>query len=160
MIMKNIMKSSVIVVILLIACSFIMACDFNNKKEEGPIPAGDGGDGDMMMQEDGQTHDNMQNTMQMEDWNSYKNESGIRLQNNEKLIAELRSTNQIPENVSDIQFDKMLADLELKNKVCQEKMANYSYSTDSHLTEFKSEFNQDLDELETSISNLNNENKD
>lgn len=154
------MKSSVIVVILLIASSFIMACDFTNKKEEGQITAEDGSDSEMIMHEDGQAHDAMQNTVQMEDFNSYKNESGMRLENNEKLIAELRSADQMPENVSDTQFDKMLADLELKNKECQEKMADYTYSTDSHLTEFKSEFDQDLDELETSISNLSVESKD
>jgi len=154
------MKSSVIVVIILTASTFIMACDFTNKKEEGQITTGDGSDSEMIMHEDGQTHNDMQNTMQMEDFNSYKNESGIRLQNNEKLIAELRSTDQMPENVSDTQFDKMLADLEMKNKECQQKMANYTYSTDSHLTEFKSEFDQDLDELETSITNLSVENED
>ena len=149
------MNTSAVVVILLIASSFLMACNFSNKKEEGLHPVEDGGEGQIMMHEEGQTHEDMQNAMQTEDWSSFKNESEIRLQNNEKLIAELRSTDQKPENISDTKFDKMVADLEFRNKECQNKMAKYTYSTDSHLAEFKSEFNQDLDELGTALSNLN-----
>jgi hypothetical protein len=158
--MKNLMNTSTMVVILLIASSFLMACNFANKKEDGLLPVEHGEERQLMMHEEGQTHEDMQSAMQTEDWSSYKNESEIRLQNNETLIAELRSTDQKPENYSDTKFDKMLADLEFRNKECQNKMANYTYSTDSHLAEFKSEFNQDLDDLSTALSNLSVDDKD
>lgn len=154
------MNISVIVVVLLIASSFIMGCNFADKKEEGQMPAGEDSEGQIMMHEEGQTHENMQDAMQTDDWNSYKKESEIRLNRNEKQIAELRSTDQRSKNYSDTQYDNMLEDLESKNKESQEKMENYTYSNDSDLTEFKREFNQDLDDLETAITNLNVEDED
>lgn len=158
--MKKLMNNSVIVVVLLIASSFIMACNFADKKEEGQLPAGEDSEGQIMMNEEGQNHENMRDAMQTDDWNSYKKESEMRLKRNEEQIAALRTTDQRSKNYSDTQYDNMLSDLESKNKESQEKMENYTYSNDSDLTEFKKEFNQDLDNLEAAVTNLNVEDKD
>jgi hypothetical protein len=85
------------------------------------------------------------------DFNKYKNSIQMKLDENEKVIADLKANSK---NMPDqAMYYKQLDDLKLKNLELKAKIENYQQGPEQKWELFKVDFNKEMDNLGKSISN-------
>jgi len=93
-----------------------------------------------------------------EEWTAFKNESEIKIRDNEIRIAELKAKMKKPGKVFDSMYEKKIDKLEQQNRDLRLRMDTYEKSQSDWET-FKSEFNHDMDELGKALKDLTVDNK-
>lgn len=88
------------------------------------------------------------------DVEQYKKDKADNISTNEKIIADFRK--QIESEKADAKqdYEKRVAELELKNEQMKEKMTNYKPIGEENWNNFKREFNHDMDELGKAFKDL------
>jgi chromosome segregation ATPase len=81
-----------------------------------------------------------------EEWKEFKNDSEIKIRNNEIRIAELKVKMNKPGTTLDPLYEKKIDTLEKKNRDLKVRINGYEKSQ-SDWEKFKREFNHDMDEL-------------
>ena len=84
----------------------------------------------------------------------FKNESKERIMENEKNLAEFKGRIKNEKKEAKIKYEKKLAELEQKNSDMKKKLDDYQVEGSETWTEFKTEFNHDMDELGTAFKDL------
>jgi len=85
-----------------------------------------------------------------EEWQAFKIASLEKIQNNEKVMADLRKKIKSSGKKADAAYDKKISELEVKNNNLKSRMTTYeSDQTDWIL--FKTEFNKDMEGLGTAL---------
>jgi DNA repair ATPase RecN len=93
-----------------------------------------------------------------EEWTAFKNESEIKIRDNEVRIAELKAKMKKPGKVFDSMYEKRIDRLEEQNRDMQARIDAYEKSQSNWET-FKTEFNHDMDELGKALKDLTVDNK-
>ena len=93
-----------------------------------------------------------------EEWTAFKNESEIKIRDNEIRIAELKAKMKKPGKVFDSMYEKRIDTLEQQNRDLRIRMDTYEKSQSDWET-FKAEFNHDMDELGKALKDLTVDNK-
>ena len=88
-----------------------------------------------------------------EELKTFRLESDLKIKNNEVSIAKLKLKINKPGSALDEVYARRIDSLELKNQNLKTRMGNYE-KTHTDWGKFKSEFNQDLDDLGKSITSL------
>ena len=91
-------------------------------------------------------------------YNQFKLESEEKITANEKIIADLKVYSKDKKSEAKAEYDKMIADLEIKNEAMKVKVRDYKDEGSEKWESFKREFNHDMDELGASIKDLGNNN--
>lgn len=74
-------------------------------------------------------------------------ESALKLKSNEKSIADLRTAITTKNSSAQVEDQKKVSLLEVKNNSLRKELADYKVEGTTKFTAFKSEYNKDLDEL-------------
>ena len=93
-----------------------------------------------------------------EEWKEFKNDSEIKIRNNEIRIAELKAKMNKPGTTLDPLYEKRIDTLEKKNRDLKARIADYEKSQSDWQT-FKREFNHDMDELGQALKDFTVDNK-
>jgi hypothetical protein len=93
-----------------------------------------------------------------EEWKIFKNESEIKIRDNEIRIAELKAKMKKPGKVFDSMYEKKIDRLEQQNRDLRVRIDSYEKSQSDWET-FKTEFNHDMDELGNALKDLTVDNK-
>jgi len=93
-----------------------------------------------------------------EEWKEFKNDSEIKIRNNEIRIAELKAKMKKPGTTLDPIYEKRIDTLEKKNRELKARVDNYEKSQSDWET-FKREFNHDMDELGQALKDFAVDNK-
>ena len=91
-------------------------------------------------------------------YNQFKLESEEKITANEKIIADLKVYSKYKKSEANAVYDKMIADLEIKNEAMKVKVRDYKDEGSEKWESFKREFNHDMDEIGASIKDLGNNN--
>jgi hypothetical protein len=93
-----------------------------------------------------------------DEWNTFKLESELKINNNEIRVKELTEKMNKPGTTLDPLYAKRIENIEQKNKDLKVKLATYETSQSDWET-FKREFNHDMDELGKAFKDLTVDNK-
>jgi uncharacterized membrane-anchored protein YhcB (DUF1043 family) len=93
-----------------------------------------------------------------EEWNTFKSESELKINENEIRIKELKLKLNKPGEILDPHYSKRIADLEQQNKDLRAKLYSYEKSQ-SNWESFKREFNSDMNSFGEAFKNLTVDNK-
>lgn len=93
-----------------------------------------------------------------EEWKTFRSESDLKINENEKRIAELKTKMNKPGEILDPLYSKRINDLEQQNKDLRAKLYAYEKSQSNWET-FKREFNSDMDAIGEAFKNLTVDNK-
>lgn len=93
-----------------------------------------------------------------EEWKEFKNDSEIKIRNNEIRIAELKAKMNKPGTTLDPLYEKRIDTLEKKNRDLKARIDDYEKSHSDWET-FKREFNHDMDELGQALKDFTVDNK-
>ena len=85
----------------------------------------------------------------------YKMESEEKLKANELKIANLKAKTRAQNQAMRDNYEKKLNELELKNAKLRENMQNYKEGNPTDWDKFKTDFNNDMNELGKAITNIN-----
>lgn len=144
------MKKSILKIALttMIAGTFITSCNSSTEKVE-----------DAAVKVDVATQDlkNAQDDFNSE-YTKFKIESEQRMVDNEKQIAELKAHKEKLKKEAKADYDKAIADLELKNSTLRFKLNEYKEDGKDKWESFKREFNHDMDELGKALKDLTQNN--
>ncbi len=94
------------------------------------------------------------------EWKTFKQESELKIKDNETRIAELRA--KIKESGKDIDaaYEKNINALDQKSKNLRNKIETYAYDNNMNSWDaFKREFNRDMDEIGKAFKDLVDNNK-
>lgn len=83
----------------------------------------------------------------LSDYQMLSKESAIKLKNNEKCIADLRTAITAKNSKDQAEDQKKVSLLEVKNNNLRKELADYKVEGSTKFTAFKSEYNKDLDQL-------------
>jgi len=83
----------------------------------------------------------------LSDYQMLSKESAIKLKNNEKCIADLRTAITAKNSKDQAEDQKKVSLLEVKNNNLRKELADYKVEGSTKFTTFKSEYNKDLDQL-------------
>ena len=89
-----------------------------------------------------------------EEWKAFKDESNVKIKDNENRIAELKAKMKRSGNKLDALYGKKIAELEQKNIELKARIDTYETSAHSNWESFKLEFNHDMDELGKAMKDL------
>lgn len=89
----------------------------------------------------------------------YKIESEAKLKENDLKIARLKAKLKNDKAEIRTKYEKQLVELELKNSKLKTSIADYKETDKNKWEKFKTNFNQDMDELGKSISRMAEEKK-
>ena len=92
--------------------------------------------------------------MEFQDIQNYKKVNEDRIASNNQLIADFKSRIANEKKAVKDEYNKKIAELEQKNADTQKKLNEYKADSKEKWEMFKSEFNRDMDELGTALSNL------
>ena len=112
---------------------------------------------DMQVMND-QVNSDMSTMSNSDEWNKFKLESELQINNNEIRIKELKEKMNKPGNILDPLYSKKIENLEKKNKYMKIKLEKYD-PNQSDWGNFKREFNHDMDELGQAFKDLIVDNK-
>ncbi len=98
------------------------------------------------------------NTANAAEWKVFKQESEVKIRNNEVRVAELKVKLKKPGKTFDALYEKRIEKLDQKNKDLKTRIDAYE-NKQSDWQAFKSEFNQDLDELGQALKDFTVDNK-
>jgi chromosome segregation ATPase len=93
-----------------------------------------------------------------EEWKEFRNDSEIKIRDNEIRIAELKAKMNKPGTTLDPLYEKRIDTLEKKNREMKTRIDNYEKSQ-SNWEAFKQEFNHDMDELGQALKDFTVDNK-
>lgn len=93
----------------------------------------------------------VQKVVNIEEWKIFRNESQVKIKNNEIRIDALKSKMRIRGNIGDSGSKKAIDSLEIQNKELVSRMDNYNKGKSDWET-FKLEFNRDVDRLGISLT--------
>jgi len=88
------------------------------------------------------------------DWKQFKVDANLKINANEKSIAELKVKIKKEGKISKAKYKKEVAVLEQKNVELKNKLVEYKYEGKDKWEEFKLGFNNDMDALGNSIKDL------
>ncbi len=88
------------------------------------------------------------------DFQKFKKESEIKIQDNQKKIAELRAKKSNDSKEVREKYDKKVVALEVKNNDLKKKIKNADDTKTSMWTSFKHGFNTDMQDLEAAIKSI------
>lgn len=88
------------------------------------------------------------------EFNKYKKSIEKKLQENERVIADLKENDNSKTKSEEELYFKKLDKLELKNAELKSKIDNYKEGPEQKWELFKVDFNKDMDDLGKSISNM------
>lgn len=88
------------------------------------------------------------------DYQAFKAESNLKIKDNEKRIAELKVKHAKVNKKNKASYNKDVNALEQKNNNLKVKLAEYKESDHSAWQSFKLEFNHDMNELGTALSDF------
>jgi exonuclease VII large subunit len=94
-----------------------------------------------------------------EEWKAFKDESELKIKDNEIRIAELKTKIKKSGNELDAVYEQKINNLEQKNKALQAKIDAYGNDLSSDWESFKREFNHDMDEFGSAFKDLTVNNK-
>jgi len=90
-------------------------------------------------------------------YNEFKYDSEIKIAENEKYIAELK-TNSPNNKKAKAEFAEKISELEKRNQLLKERMYNYKDEGDEKWESFKREFNHDMEGLGNALKDITNKN--
>ena len=93
-----------------------------------------------------------------EEWKAFKEETNMKIENNEKRISELRTQMKKPGKALDAAYAKSIDALQERNKELKARLDAYE-NNHSDWEAFKREFNHDMDELGQSLKDFTVNNK-
>jgi len=94
-----------------------------------------------------------------EEWNTFRNESELKIRENEIRIAELNVKFKNPAEIPDAhQYEKKMAILELQNKDMKARLDAYE-RIQSNWDTFKRDFNHDITAIGNELKDLTGDNK-
>ncbi len=93
-----------------------------------------------------------------EEWKAFKNETEIKIKDNETLVAELKAKKKSTGKALDATYIKSIEALEQRNKDLNARLVAYDKGQ-SDWESFKREFNHDMDELGQAFKDLSVNNK-
>jgi len=93
-----------------------------------------------------------------EEWKVFKSETQLKIEDNEKRIAELKIKLKKPGKLLDPAYQKRIDALELKNQEMKSRIDAYE-KNQSNWETFKREFSHDMDELGMAIKDFTVDNK-
>lgn len=88
------------------------------------------------------------------DYEIFKAESELRIQNNEKIIAAYKERMRTDKKAIKANDQKMIDELEERNINMRRKVETFKNEGKDNWQDFKVEFNHDMDELGTALKNL------
>lgn len=94
------------------------------------------------------------------EWKTFRQESEVKIKDNENRIAELRSSIKESGRDIDAAYEKNIDALEQRSKNIRNKMETYAYDNNMNSWDtFKREFNRDMDEIRKAFKDLVTTNK-
>lgn len=96
----------------------------------------------------------IQTAVNAEEWKTFKEESKIRILDNNKRIAELRAKMDEPGSNHDENYAKRISSLEQKNKDLDISIKTFENSKSSDWQIFKRDFNQGMDEIGKALKGM------
>jgi len=142
---------------VLVAGSIFTSCKSPSQKEDAAQANVEDAQQDLNAAQDKADAANLK-VATAEEWTAFKNESEIKIRDNEVRIAELKVKMKKPGKVFDSMYEKRIESLEQQNRDLQARMDAYEKSQSDWET-FKSEFNHDMDELGKALKDLTVDNK-
>jgi len=101
----------------------------------------------------------VKNAATPEEWNTFRNESELKIRENEIRIAELNVKLKNPAEIPDArQYEKKIAILELQNKDMKARLDAYE-RIQSDWETFKRDFNHDITAIGNELKDLTGDNK-
>ncbi|MFZ4549860.1 MAG: hypothetical protein ACOYN4_20595 [Bacteroidales bacterium] len=94
-----------------------------------------------------------------EEWKAFKDESELKIRDNEIRIAELKTKIKKSGKELDAVYEKNIDALEQQNKAMKTRIDVYEKDFTSDWESFKREFNHDMDELGNALKDLTVNNK-
>lgn len=94
-----------------------------------------------------------------EEWKAFKDESELKIRDNEIRIAELKAKIKKSGKELDALYEKKIDALEQQNKDMKARIDTYEKDKKSDWESFKREFNHDMDELGKALKDLTVDNK-
>lgn len=88
------------------------------------------------------------------DYNTFKSSIELKLDENQRQIEEMKVTINASKDSNKAMYEEQLAKLEAKNAALKAKIQNYEQGPAEEWELFKVEFNNDMDDLGKSISNM------
>lgn len=88
------------------------------------------------------------------DYNKFRDETDIRIRENEKSIAEYRLRISKEKAEARADYEKRITILETRNSDMRRRMDEFKQDGRRNWQEFKTEFNKDMDELGTSLKDI------
>jgi ribosome-binding protein aMBF1 (putative translation factor) len=95
-----------------------------------------------------------QRKVNAEEWNAFKTESEMQIDENEVRIAELKAALNAPGAAQDYEYEKKINILEASNQDLESRMLNYENDQGRDWDTFKREFNNDMNNLGQAFKSL------
>ena len=89
-----------------------------------------------------------------EEWKAFKDSTNQAISDNEKRIAEMKANLKKTGKTIDLEYQKKIAALEVKNNEIKTKLEMYKNDANSDWQSFKKEYNRDMDDLGESLKNF------
>ncbi|PZO27914.1 MAG: hypothetical protein DCF13_10385 [Flavobacteriaceae bacterium] len=141
-----------LVTVLLVGGSFV-SCKSNSEKEADAAENLNDANQEMENVETEVMNDSIEKANDAE-WQTFKEEALVAINNNEKQIISLKDAIQKPGNKFTESYKKSISDLEDKNKDLQSRIDNYE-NNKTDWQNFKTKFNNDLRNIGKEINNIN-----
>lgn len=147
----------VALLVLFVTGAGVLGCQSNTSKvEEAKEEVEDANHELNKVQEEAKTAN--QKAASIEDWRIFKEETNLKIKQNEVRIAELKEKMQGPGKTLDSFYQKRIEKLERNNNVMKVRLETYE-KEQSDWESFKREYNHDMDELSRALSNFSNDDK-
>lgn len=87
------------------------------------------------------------NEIYRKDLEKYRNEVQIRIDENDRLIVDLKKEAALTKGKLKTSYEKTIADLENRNAMLKKQMKEFNEDKDTNWEKFKSDFNSEMDDL-------------
>lgn len=94
-----------------------------------------------------------------EAYRAFKADIDVKIQNNEKQIADLKTSIKNSKKKMDAAYVESVEDLERKNAALKSKLNTFENNAQSDWESFKREFNHDMDQLGSALKDITVNNK-
>lgn len=142
------MKNSILIFSTLLIASFLTGCLSSGEKKENAEK--EVVEANKMLEE--------ANKAYLEDVKSYKTETEKIIEHNQERIADLRLQTAKEKESLRVENLRKIDELERQNNSLRNKLFDYRESNNSKWDNFKSEFNQDMNELKEAIAGFSSKN--
>lgn len=99
------------------------------------------------------------NANAVDEWQAFKAEQEAKIAANDKIIEEYKAKMTNTKGKLVASYDKKIDELEAKNKELKSKLNDYKEEGKDAWEKFKSEFNNDIDELGSALKSFTVDNK-